>query len=150
MTTVCVGIIVTSFFGTEVSGQLSDEVRRVILKYRQGMVENMMALSEEEGKRLWPVYKEYRREATEIDRRVAVAASRFVEYQESFPNRLAEELIKELLAIETAKLHLKRRYVPKFMEQLEPKKVARLIQVEAKLNYAMAYDLTHQLPLVGY
>jgi hypothetical protein len=43
MTTVCVGIIVTSFFGTEVSGQLSDEVRRVILKYRQGMVENMMA-----------------------------------------------------------------------------------------------------------
>jgi hypothetical protein len=73
-----------------------------------------------------------------------------VEYRESFPNRLAEELIKELLAIETAKLHLKRRYVPKFMEQLEPKKVARLIQVEAKLNYAMAYDLTQQLPLVGY
>jgi len=150
MTIVSVGIIVTSFFGPELFGQLNDEVRRAMWKYRQGIVADMVALSEEEGERFWPVYKEYRREATELDRRVVAAAVRFGEYQKSFPNELAEELIQELLAIETAKLQLKRKYVPKFMEQLEAKKVARLIQAEAKINYALGWDLTQQMPLLEY
>ena len=72
-----IGICVTNFIVPELFGQIDEEVRQVVRRYRYGIVQNMMKLGEEEGKRFWPVYKEFRQEAKSIDQRKAASASKY-------------------------------------------------------------------------
>ena len=109
-----------------------------------------MELTESEAKGFWPVYENYQKDLSAINKRIA---SLIMSYAEAYragniTDEKAQKLTAELVAIEQSEGGLQASYVPKLSKVLPPKKVARYLQIENKIRAAVKYDLAEQIPLV--
>jgi hypothetical protein len=109
-----------------------------------------MDLTESEAKAFWPVYEEYQKDLAGINQRmVKLIKSYTADYQaNTLTDEKAKTLINELVAIEQAEGGLQASYVPKLIEVLPPKKVARYLQIENKIGAVLKYELAANIPLV--
>lgn len=138
--------------GASLSAQSqSDEIeltRTVIQAERQIILAANMGLTNEEGQRFWPLYRQYRGDlAKNGDRRVTLITT-FAENYDNLSEGTAEWMVQEFLAIEKLEAEVKSRWVPRFREVLSAKKVALLFQLENKLDAIINYDLADAIPLV--
>ncbi len=60
----------------------------------------------------------------------------------------AEKLLDEYMTIETLGLKLRKTYLPKFRKVLSPVKTARSYQIENKIQAALYYELSQDIPLM--
>lgn len=136
-----------------VSAQMSFDQQIQLLRVageadRQALVTANVEFTNAESEQFWPVYREYRAEvAKTTDRLLAVIKT----YADEYPNvsdEQAKNLIKEHLAIEADRVKLKQKYVKRFAKVLPNVKVARVIQVESKLDAVAIVELSAQIPLV--
>jgi len=136
--------------GTSLLAQ-SDEIeltRTIIQAGRQAIVAVNMELTDEEGQRFWPLYRQYRQAlAKNGDRRVALITT-FAENYDNLSEGTAEWMVKEFLAIEKLEAEVKSQWIPRFREVLSAKKVALLFQIENKLDAIINYELADSIPLV--
>ena len=109
-----------------------------------------MDLTESEAKGFWPVYEEYQKDLTAINRRIGkLIESYAADYRaNTLTNEKAKKLINELVAIEKADGGLQATYAPKLSKVLPPKKVARYLQIENKIRAALKYELAANIPVV--
>ena len=109
-----------------------------------------MELTESEAKGFWPVYEEYQKDLTAINRRIGkLIESYAADYRaNTLTDEKAKKLIDELVAIEKADGELQASYVPKLSKVLPPKKVARYLQIENKIRAALKYELAANIPVV--
>jgi hypothetical protein len=128
----------------------TDEVeltRAIIQTNRQAIVAANLGLTEEEGRRFWPVYRDYRNELAKTgDRAVNLIAT----YEKNYENLSEEtaEWINEFVAIEKEKAEVRAKWTPRLREILAPKKTARFLQIENKLDAIVNYDLADSIPLI--
>jgi hypothetical protein len=129
----------------------SDEIeltRTVIQAGRQVIVAANMGLTDEEGQRFWPLYRQYRQDlAKNGDRRIALITT-FADNYENLSEGTAEWMVKEFLAIEKLEAEVKSQWIPRFREVLSAKRVALLFQIENKLDAIINYELADSIPLV--
>ncbi len=115
---------------------------------RQALVTANVDFTTAESEQFWPIYRDYRAEvAKTTDRLIAVIKT----YAEEYPNvsdEQAKRLIKEHLAIEADRVKLKQKYVKRFGKVLPTVKVARVLQVESKLDAVATVEISAQIPLV--
>lgn len=115
---------------------------------RQALVTANLDFTAAESEQFWPVYRDYRAEVSKTtDRLIAVIKS----YSEAYPNvsdEQAKRLVKEHLAIESDRVKLKQKYVKRFGKVLPAVKVARVLQVESKLDAVAVVEISAQIPLV--
>jgi hypothetical protein len=129
----------------------SDEIeltRTVIQAERQVIIAANMGLTDEEGQRFWPLYREYRGELAKNGDRTVALISTFADNYQNLSEGTAEWMVKEFLAIEKVESEVKSRWVPRFREVLSAKKVALFMQLENKLDAIIDYDLAESIPLV--
>jgi hypothetical protein len=109
-----------------------------------------MPLTETEAKAFWPVYDQYQKDLTAINRRmVKLIESYAADYQaNTLTDEKAKKLTADYVAIEKAEARLQESYVPKLSKVLPPKKVARYLQIENKIRAAIKYELAGEIPLV--
>jgi len=109
-----------------------------------------MDLTESEAKGFWPVYEEYQKDLTAINRRIGkLIESYAADYRaNTLTNEKAKKLINELVAIEKADGGLQATYAPKLSKVLPAKKVARYLQIENKIRAALKYELAANIPVV--
>jgi len=109
-----------------------------------------MELTESEAKGFWPVYEEYQKKLTAINRRIGkLIESYAADYRaNTLTDEKAQKLIDELVAIEKADGGLQASYAPKLSKALPPKKVARYLQIENKIRAALKYELAANIPVV--
>jgi len=147
-----VAIYSLAAMGTNLLAQSqSDEIeltRAVIQAQRQAIVADNLGLTDEEGQRFWPLYRQYRNDlAKNGDRKVAVITT-FADNYDNLSEGTADWMVNEFLAIAKVDAEVKSRWVPRFREVLPAKKVALFVQLENKLDAIINYDLAESIPLV--
>jgi len=115
---------------------------------RKALVAVNLQLTDDEAGKFWPVYDRYQKESNAVgDRLLAVIK----DYSDSFPNisdDKAMKLVDDYLAIENDRVAVRRTYVPEFAKVLSGRKIARLYQIENKMDAVIRYDLAKTIPVV--
>jgi len=106
-------------------------------------------LTEEEGKKFWPVYEAYQEDLQKINQRILKLIN---EYADAYnkgqvTDATARKLTDEAIDIEHDESSLKKSYVPKLSKVLPGVKVARYIQIENKVRAIVRYELASAIPL---
>ena len=125
-----------------------DALLNSIRANRKALVAVNLELSDDEAEAFWPVYDRYQGEIGAVgDRLVAVIE----DYTASFPDLSddkAMKLVDDYLKVEADRVAVRRSYVPEFAKTLPGRKVARLYQIENKMDAVIRYDLAATIPVV--
>ncbi len=131
--------------------QGTDEVevgRAVAQAERKMVVAKNMELSEEESSAFWPVYNDFHEALRKVnDRRVALI-QQFAKDYETLSDEAAEQLVADYFDIQQERLKIRKSWVKRFNKVLPPRKVARYVQVENKLDAIVNFELARSIPLV--
>jgi hypothetical protein len=108
----------------------------------------VMALSEEEDAKFWPIYREYETELAKInDDRI----KNIKEYADNFDkvtDELADRLIRAALSLEDRRNALQLDVYNKLKAALSAKTAARFIQVENQILLLLDLQIASSLPIV--
>jgi len=146
-------LLVCAFGLVATAAEQDDEVaqgREMIREGRLEIVRSEIHLTEEESAAFWPLYATYRDESDAIHDRYAAMITEYVRRYDNadLSNEYADELIDTFLAVKYEKLDVQKKYVPEFRAILPALKVARLYQLENKLNAEIDAQLALVVPLV--
>ena len=123
--------------------------RSVLDAERQVVIAEALPLTREEGEAFWPVYREYRTEATEIMGRRLELIRSFAENYDKLSDSTAEDLIKDVLKNDEAETRLKQKYLTRFQKVLPTDKLLTYYQLENKIDTYVRARLVEQVPLLS-
>lgn len=125
-----------------------EAARKQMATERRLVIVGELVLTSEESKAFWPVYNEYRQDMHTIgDEQVRLITDFAANYRD-MSDALAERLLKDYLDIESRKLKVRTSYVRRFKKALPTIKVAKLYQVENKLDAVLDFQLASQIPMI--
>ena len=138
---------VPAFRGDQADAGL-DALIDAIRANRKAMVAVNLELTDSEAAGFWSVYERYQKEINAVgDRFVEVVR----DYTASF-NNLADDkamkLVEDYLTVEADRVKVKRTYVAEFAKVLPGRKLARLYQIENKMDAVIRYDLAASIPVI--
>ena len=115
---------------------------------REALITMNVHFTSAEGEAFWPIYREYRK-AMKLngDLRLALIQEFAASYQELTDDQ-ALSLLSRSENIQQDRLDTRRTYADRFAEVLPGKKVARIMQMEGKLDTAIDMRLAAEIPLV--
>ena len=124
--------------------------RAMLQAGRADIIREEILFSDEETAAFWPVYDAYVIDLNTVrDRLVALVARYLGAYENgSITDKMAAELTDDLLSIKTDALKIKRKHLRHFRRVLPERKVARLYQLENKLDAEVDVRLARILPLI--
>jgi len=108
-----------------------------------------MMLTQSEADKFWPIYDEYQKELKKLADRSIKLIETYASNYEAMTDEVAEQLVKEAMAIDEERIKLQKSYMPKFSKVMPAKKVARYYQLENKIDAVISFDLATQIPLVN-
>ena len=112
------------------------------------IITELMAFTEAEDTKFWPVYREYETELAKLnDDRLALIKEYAVNYQ-ILTDVVADRLARSALDVEAQRTALKTRYYDRFASVLSPKVAARFLQVENQILLLLDLQIAASLPIV--
>ena len=114
----------------------------------RALYERTLSLTEREAKAFWPLHERYQRDLDPIARRHNRAVIEYVESEDRMTEPNAKRILTELLAADRDEQRLRESHYRKIIGVLPPKKAARYIQLENRIDAIRHYDLAERLPLV--
>ncbi len=114
------------------------------------LVAGNMGLTDDDGKKFWPLYEEYQKELEHLNHKLGKTIKEYANAFNQGPlsNEEAKRLMDEALAVEEAETKLKRTYADKIGKVLPAAKTARYIQIENKIRAMLKAELAQDIPLV--
>ena len=129
-------------------GDEKEAARSTIQGDRMVLVNQNMALTQEEGKVFWPLYMEYQKELNKMNKRKVDFIEAFAKDYEKMTDQKAKDLTDEWMDIQRDALKLKSSYIGKFARVLPMRRVARYFQIENKLEMGVDCTLAGRIPLM--
>ncbi len=123
-------------------------LRDAVKSDKRAYVAKMLALTDAEAKRFWPIYDTFQRTLDETNRRRNVALESLMFRENRMSNLAAKRLVTELSVIDDGEAKARRTLRNRLMRALPPVKVARYLQLEDKLQAIRDYDIASAVPLV--
>jgi hypothetical protein len=122
----------------------------IINMERKDIISLNMKLSEDEERRFWFLYNDYRLTMNEVGKRKTKLITDYADRVNTgnLSDAEALRLLKEFISIERSKLTHKEEYISKFQKVLPLKKVALFFQIENKIDALLNFDLAKVIPLV--
>lgn len=150
---IVLGLVATSAFGQdEIGDAAADEmfsmVRELLQSGREDIVAEALGMTSEERVGFWPIYDQYVVDLQEVNDRLADLIVDYSESWEDVSDEMAELMIDEYFEIESDRLNVRARYIRRFDDVLPTKKLARLIQIENKLDVLVELELAQSVPLI--
>src|SRR5262245_26225857 len=116
-------------------GVLLDTIR----SNRKALVAVNLDLDETEAAGFWPLYGRYLQAIQATGDRMARVIQDYTAGYRDLSNEAAMKLMNEYLAIEADRVKIRRTYLPEFAKVLPGRTVARLYQIENKLDAVVRY-----------
>ena len=123
-------------------------VREELRANKKVLVTENMQLTESEANAFWPIYEEYQTEMNVIGDRMVKLVKNYGATHKVMTNNTATKILEKFLDIQSDRVKLQEKYVPKFEKVLPMTKVLRYYQIENKFRAAVDYEVTSQIPLV--
>jgi UTP:GlnB (protein PII) uridylyltransferase len=146
-----IGAAAAVLLAAPVQAQVRSEIeltRQQIQTDRQAIVAAGLQLTDEQAAAFWPVYREYRTALDPIgDRQVALLTD-FAEKYQAMTEADTDRMLKEMFAIQDARLDVAKKYVDRFKKVLPTVMVGRFYQIENKLDAIIMFDLAAGVPLL--
>ena len=106
-------------------------------------------LSDEESQAFWPIYDSYRSNVKKVNERLYRLIDKYAENYASLSDEVASEILGEAIAIDVERGEYLRGYVDSLKEILPVRKVAKLYQIENKMDSLARAELALQIPFVS-
>lgn len=139
--------------GFQAFSQGSSTEQELIKSYfkltKMALVENAMALSEENGAIFWPLYKEYDVEASKLNQFRIDYLNDYVEQVENITDEQVDAFLKQANTFNKKMASLKSKYYKRMKKELSSKVAIRFVLVEEYIQTAVKYELLETLPWVG-
>lgn len=115
---------------------------------RQVIMAANVALSDAEGAKFWPLYRDYRAEVAKINERALALIKDFAQNYDSLTDAKAKSITAGMLDTKKQRIALMSSYVSKYAKVLGHVKTARVMQIESKLDALVDVGLAQSVPLV--
>ena len=115
---------------------------------RKALVATNLELTDDEAAKFWPVYDKYQGEMAAIGDRFATLLQDYAAKFTSASDDEAMKLVNDYIGLENDRVTVRRNYVPEFAKTLPGRKVARLYQIENKMDALIRYDLASTIPVI--
>ena len=139
--------------GFQSFSQVSSTEQELIKSYfkltKMALVEDAMALSEENGKIFWPLYKQYDAEASKLNQFRIDYLNDYVEQVENITDEQVDAFLKQANTFNKKMAALKTKYYKQMKKELSSKVAIRFMLVEEYIQTAVKYELLETLPWVG-
>ena len=147
---VMVGLLLGSLTA---DAQVSDtdvlqQLRTDIGADRQALVAASLGLTDEEGQAFWPVYRAYRSDMEKTGDRMQTLIQDFAEIWDIATEEQAKTMVNEMLDIQLDEVKVRKSHLSKFRKVLSEVKVARLMQIENKIDIIIKTGLADAIPLM--
>ena len=123
-------------------------LRDTIRANKKALVAASLTLSDAEAAQFWPLYDRYQAEMTAVNDRLVKLIEEYTASYRTLSDEKALDLANQHLAIEEDRIKVKKTYLPQFAKVLPGKKVARLYQIENKVEVILKHDLAEEIPVV--
>ena len=115
---------------------------------KMALIEDAMALSEENGAIFWPLYKQYDVEASKLNQFRIDYLNDYVRQVENITDEQVDEFLKQTNTFSKKMASLKSKYYKLMKKELSSKIAIRFILVEEYIQTAVKYELLETLPWV--
>lgn len=125
-----------------------ETVRALYKADREAIVSEALTLTEAEGAKFWPIYREYR---ADIERLGDGLVKLVLEYAELYPNvpaARAESLLQQYTSLEVKLAKKRAAYLHRAARYISPAKALRWAQMENRFDLALRLQLASVVPLV--
>lgn len=122
--------------------------RSAVQKDRQAIVAKFMELNESQSHAFWPVYRDYRAAIAAADDRMVTILEHLIDQHGVISDREADNMLDDYLTFEQERIRVQYEYLKRFRKILPLKQVARLFQLENKMDAVVRYELATKVPLV--
>ena len=124
-----------------ISRQMINDKRNTALAFN-------MSFTEAEKDSFWPLYRKYRDAMSNVASRQLDVIIDFANHFDNMTEEKAQELLDRNLIYEEQAIKVKQLYVDKFRRILPNIKVARLMQIENRMDTAIKMKLSEGIPLM--
>lgn len=124
--------------------------RAILATGLREVYKDQLDLTEEEGKKFWPIYEKYEAEYKKQNDELLALIKRYANAYNAGPvdDATAKGLLKDMLAHEQKESKLRQKMVKQAMDVLPGHKAALFAQIDNKVRVTIKYDLARQIPLV--
>ena len=123
-------------------------IRDTVQLERKDIIAEELALTGEESTAFWPVYDAYVAEREVVNDRLVKLITDYAANYLNMSDEMATSLIDDYFDVEAERLKVRRKYVREFDDVLPPKKLARFVQIENKLDTIVQVDIASEIPLL--
>jgi hypothetical protein len=124
-------------------------IRDMVQLERKDIVTEELGLTGEESTAFWPVYDRYVAERDVVNDQLVKLVTDYAANYLNMSDETATTLVDDYFDVESDRLKVRKKYVREFGKVLPPKKLARFIQIENKLDTIVQVDLASEIPLVN-
>jgi hypothetical protein len=124
-------------------------IRSLSEAQRQATMAANVVLTEAEGTKFWPLYRDYRNDVSKINDKLIALIKDYADNFEAMTDAKAKSYTTSYLDVQKQRIDLKAKYVGKFDKVLPPVKTARVLQIETKLDAFVDAGLARTIPLVS-
>jgi hypothetical protein len=122
--------------------------RSVLKSDRRAVVTEALQLTQAEAGKFWPLYDQYRAEMDPVGDGLLKVVREYAKYYPEVPDDRAQELLKNLVALEKKQVATRETFLKKFGKVLPAAKTLRFAQVENRMDLLLRLQLAAAVPLV--
>jgi hypothetical protein len=124
-----------------------DLTRESVENQRRVLVSGALPLTDAETKAFWPLYDGYEKERRPLDERANKLVADFLAAAAGIDDSQARAMTVEALKIDEERARLRSVWYDRMAKAIAPRKLARLYQIENKLDSVVRADIARQIPL---
>jgi Spy/CpxP family protein refolding chaperone len=124
-----------------------DITRETVENQRRVLVAGSLPLTEGEAKAFWPLYDAYEKERRGLDERANRLVAEFLAAAAALSDAQAKAMTDEALKVDEDRARLRRAWYERMAKAIPPRKLARLYQIDNKLDSVVRADIANQIPL---
>lgn len=126
----------------------SAELLAKIQSDKRGIVERSMNLTPDEAKKFWPLYDAFQRELETPRREASLATLDYVAAENTLTDANAKRIAEQILAAQLKEAQLRQKHFRQLLKVLPPRKAARYMQIENKIQAVVRYEAARAIPLM--
>jgi hypothetical protein len=123
-------------------------LRTDIRKSKSQIMGEAMELDANEAAKFWPVYKDFETEFTTIGDKVVALVKDYAEHYLKMTDGAADGIANQVLAIETQRNDLKKKYYGRFKSAVGAVVATRFLQVENQLERLVDLQIAAEIPVI--
>jgi len=113
---------------------------------REPVVKEIMNLSDSDGAKFWPIYREYEGERAKLDEAGAQVINSYVKDYQNMSDDEADQLMSKSFDLEAQRTRLRKKYYETMKKDLSASTAARFVEVDSQLQHISDLQTSSKLP----